>query len=76
MGSTISIDLHGMTVSEAKSELLKCLKSCPPSVSELEVIHGCHRGQEILKMVRNFSHPRVQRKILGLNNGATIFVLK
>ena len=26
MGSTISIDLHGMTVSEAKSELLKCLK--------------------------------------------------
>ena len=73
---TITIDLHGMTAAEAMSALLKMLKSCPADTEEIEVIHGCHSGQTLLNMVRSFSHPKISRKILGLNNGMTAFVLK
>lgn len=72
---SISIDLHGFTSAEAKSYLLNELKKCPKNVTEIEVIHGCNGGQALLKMVRGFSHPRIERKILGMNNGITIFVL-
>lgn len=72
----LSIDLHGMTTAEARSALLKFLKSCPPDTLEIEVIHGCHRGQTLMNMVRSFSHPKISKKILGLNNGVTLFLLK
>lgn len=73
---TVSVDLHGMTVEGARRHLLQTLKSCPKNVSELEVIHGCHSGQALLNMVRSFSHPKIERKILGMNNGVTVFILK
>jgi len=76
IGLTLTVDLHGMTVSEARATLLRELKSCPKTVSEIDVIHGFKGGQELLKMVRSFSHPRIERKILGLNNGSTTFKLR
>ena len=75
MGLTITLDLHGMTIAEAKAALLRELKTCPKTVLEIEVIHGFRQGQELLKMVRSFSHPKIKRKILGLNNGSTVLIL-
>lgn len=73
---TISIDLHGMTAAEAKALLLRELKSCPKNVAEIEVVHGFNGGQALLKMFRGLSHPKIERKILGLNNGVTVLILK
>jgi hypothetical protein len=72
----ISVDLHGMTADEGKSSLLRLLKSCPADTEQIEVIHGCHRGTVLLDMVRSLKHPRIDRKILGLNNGVTVILLK
>ena len=72
-----TIDLHGMTVAEARRAMLALLKSCPASVREIEVIHGSHSGQALLRYVRvELQPPRISRKILGLNNGVTILELK
>ncbi len=73
---TKSIDLHGLTAEGARRLLFQTLKSCPSDVTELEVIHGCNSGQVLLNVVRSISHPRIKRKILGLNNGITVFELK
>ena len=37
-GFTLTVDLHGMTVTEARSELLRVLKSCPKHIKEIDVI--------------------------------------
>lgn len=72
----ITIDLHGYTVSGARALLTRELKKCPHGVEEIEVIHGCNSGQTLQSLVRSFSHPKIERRIVGLNNGMTIFVLK
>lgn len=75
-GRTITIDLHGLQKAEAKAKLQQLLKSCPKDVGEIEVIHGCHGGQALQKMVRQeLKHPRIARKSIGLNGGATTLIL-
>ncbi len=70
------IDLHGKTSAEAKKTLDELLKKIPPDVRELTVIHGYRQGTALREMVRRYSNPRVERKILGLNQGSTVFVIK
>jgi hypothetical protein len=65
-----------MTTSEAKKYLTTRLKTLPKNTREVEVIHGYHGGSALLQMVRNFKYPTVERKILSLNQGSTIFVIK
>lgn len=70
------IDLHEMTVAEAKYYLEKELDTAPENVKIVEVIHGFHKGRAILNMVRkDFNHPRIKRKYLGFNSGTTKFEL-
>lgn len=73
---TVSIDLHGMTSAEAKKRLLSALKNCSGDVGEIEIVHGFNSGKVLLNMVRSLSHPRIDRKIVGMNNGVTIYVIK
>ena len=71
------VDLHEMTVAEAAYYLEKELDTAPEYVKVVEVIHGFHKGRAILNMVRKeFKHPRIERKYLGLNGGTTKFELK
>ncbi len=73
----LTIDLHEMTVAEAEYYLEKELDTAPEYIKVVEVIHGFHKGRAILNMVRKeFFHPRIKRKYIGLNGGITKFELK
>ena len=61
-----TIDLHGCSQSEAKVKLDHFLT----------VIHG-YSSSILLNYVRKkYSHPRIEIKILTLNKGETVFILK
>lgn len=70
------IDLHGHTAESAVKLLTSKLSQLSDEVREVTVIHGYHNGTKLLETVRKFKHYRIERKILGLNNGETIFVIK
>lgn len=75
--NTLVIDLHNMTVEDAKRQLERMVMAAPANVKEITVIHGYHRGKQLRDMVRNrFKCRRVERKILSLNQGITILILK
>ncbi len=69
-GKTVEIDLHGLTVEDAKYRLEHFLSHVSPDVTEVRVIHGCNRGQALRDMVRlRLKHPRIASKLLTLNPG-------
>lgn len=74
---TRELDLHQMTVIEARKYLKTELNSMPKHIKEVRVIHGYTRGKELQKFVRQqFNHKRIERKILELNQGMTTLILK
>lgn len=69
------IDIHGMTVAEAKYALERLLASLNGNVKELRVIHG-YNSDKLLSMVRNgLKHRRIKAKLKTLNPGETILLL-
>lgn len=72
----IEIDLHNQTVESARKLITNTLNNLPSDVREVNVIHGYHQGTALRDMVRKYSNSRIERKILGLNQGSTIFVIK
>lgn len=76
MAYSIAIDIHGETRKSGRKLLENKLKSLPKDTREIVVIHGYHQGNTLQQMVRSFKHPMVERKILGLNQGETIFLIK
>lgn len=77
MSLSPEVDLHDFTVAEAKKYLDSFIASTPKNCKEIVVIHGCNRGTALQKFVRtSYSNKRVERKILTLNQGETIFILK
>ena len=76
-GHETEIDIHGMTVNEAISELDYFLEYLPDNVKEVVVIHGYRQGKRLLEMVRKeFQHDRIERKIVSMNPGITVFLIK
>ena len=76
-GWTIEADIHGMRVLEAKRELETLIGRADKSIREIVVIHGYHGGSALKNMVRSeLRHPRIQQKILCLNQGETTLLLK
>ena len=76
MAYFMETDLHGLTRAEAKARLDDILKRLPGDVGELTVVHGYRGGTALRDMVRNYKNPKIERKILGINHGTTIFVIK
>ncbi len=71
-GFTIEVDIHGMTVTEAKRELEKLLNSCDNTITEIDVIHGYTGGHALLDLVRrDLKHTRIVSRMLSLNQGVT-----
>lgn len=66
-----------MPLIQAQREMNRLLKTCPKDTDEIEVIHGYHNGDRILRYIRfELKNPRISKKILGLNNGVTLIELK
>lgn len=76
MPYSIEIDLHGHTVESARNFITYTLKNIPKDVREVSVIHGYHGGTALRNMVSNYKNSKIERKILGLNQGVTIFIIK
>ncbi len=73
---TKEIDLHNMSIIEARKYLKTVINSLDANTKELRVIHGYKSGSDLQKMVRKeFKHKRVMRKILELNQGVTTLIL-
>ena len=76
-GYALTADIHGMTVTEARTALERLLSSADKSITEIMVIHGYSGGQALRNMVRkSLSHPRIKQKILSMNQGETTLILK
>jgi len=74
---TREIDLHQMSVGEARKYLKAELNALPKHIREVKVIHGYNRGTELQKFVRkDFGHKKIERKILELNQGITTFMIR
>lgn len=72
----VTIDLHDMELLEATYHLEKLFETLPANIKEVIVIHGYHKGQVLLNMVRKeFKHPRIQKKVIPLNKGITLLYL-
>lgn len=76
MSYYMEIDLHGHTVDSARDLLNQKFKTLPKDVGEITIIHGYRGGTSLKNMVKNFKHPKIQRKILSMNQGSTIFIIK
>ena len=73
----MTVNLHQMDTAQAKQWLYAKVTSAPGEIREIEVIHGFHGGTALRNMVRrSFSHPRVRGKVVPLNQGSTILILK
>ena len=74
----LELDIHGMTVRQAKTFLESQLRKAPRSVYRIAVIHGYRGGTELRELVRGpiAHHPKVLRYELGLNPGVTELVLR
>ena len=72
---SVQIDLHGQTVDSARRLLTQRLKNLDRNVREVVVLHGFNSGTALRDMVRRYKNPKIERKIIGLNQGETIFLL-
>ena len=76
-GYTLTADLHGMQVAEAKTALERLISSADKSITEITVIHGYAGGQALKNMVqKKLSHPRIKQKILSMNQGETSLMIQ
>ena len=76
-GSIVEVNIHGLTVADAKRQLEQLLTRLPGDISEVVIIHGYNGGDALLKMVRQrLKHPRIRAKLLCLNPGETHLLLQ
>jgi len=76
MENKITIDIHGMTTTDAKHKLERLITGASADIAEITVIHGYSGGNMPGNMVRKtLKHKRIKQRILSLNRGETILVL-
>ena len=76
MSKKVEIDIHGMTVSEAKLKLERFITNASADISEITVIHGYSGGNALCNMVRKtLKSKRIKQKILSMNPGETTLIL-
>ncbi len=73
----IILDLHDMQEAEARFYLERAIDTATYKIKEIVVIHGYHKGQTIMNMVRKeFKHERIEKKVIPYNKGVTLIYLK
>jgi len=72
----VEVDLHNMSILEARRYLDFFIAMLPEQIKEIIVIHGYHGGTNLLEMIRySYSNKRVKKKFLSLNQGITNLIL-
>ncbi len=75
-GKLCFLDLHGLTLQEAKAELIHKLCNIDAYYNGLVVIHGYHKGRVLKDYIRKeFSHKTVVKKI-NLDASRTLLLVK
>ena len=76
MNKKITIDIHGMTVLEAKLKLERLIAEVSAEITEILVIHGYGNQGLLCNMVRKtLKSKKIKQKILSLNPGETTLIL-
>lgn len=77
MGLNYDLDIHTMTVEQAKKIIERTIISLPNKYSQITVIHGYNNGNKLQSMVRSrhLNCKRIKQKVLTLNQGQTILML-
>ena len=74
----IEVDLHGLSLNQAKKTLERALRDAPKKTTVIRVIHGHTHGDAIKRMVQDpnaiRSH-RLMRKKYTKNLGETLYLL-
>lgn len=73
-----TIDVHGLTVTEARIEIERSIKNAPKNCKTVTVIHGYHSGTSLKDFIQSrngIRSKRIERKRLTMNQGETIFIL-
>ena len=71
------VDVHGRTRDEARRCITQFLNRVNGSVREVEIIHGWSGGTVLRDMVRKgLKHPKIQSKVVSMNPGITILILR
>ena len=78
MNAIEEIDLHGMTLADARDALDEALRHVDMSVYRVRVIHGFNNGTAIQDMIRREYrfHYKVIRVARGPANGQTDLILR
>ena len=74
-GKLYSLDLHGLTLDEARASLINLFNHIDSNYSGILIVHGYHKGRVLKDFVRNsFNHKLIYRKV-NLDAARTIFLL-
>lgn len=77
MKQTKTIDIHRMTIVQAKSFLITTFNKLESDVGEVVIVHGFNNGTALKELVLNeFKHPKIQSKHPALNSGRTRIFIK
>lgn len=78
MDAVIQIDLHGMSLDEARDALDEALRHADMSVYRIRAIHGFNSGTALRDMIRREYrwHMKVMRISHGQTDGQTDLVLR
>lgn len=73
----IEVDIHGMTLQEAKRYIELTVMVNNQDIEEIIVIHGYRNGNTLRTFVQNeFESELIERKYLWLNPGITSLILR
>lgn len=74
-GKLYTLDLHGLTLDEARASLINLFSHIDNNYNGILVIHGYHKGRVLKDYVREtFSHKLIYKKV-KLDASRTILLL-
>lgn len=75
-GQLYNLDLHGLTLEEARASLIHLLGTIDSHYQGILIVHGYHKGRVLKDYIRDeFKHKAVYKKI-HLDASRTILLLR
>ncbi len=75
-GKLYQLDVHGLSLEEAKAEIVHTINLIDIDYKGILVVHGYHKGVVLKNFIRNkFEHKNVYKKV-NLDVGRTILLVR